>query len=292
MKRQPGAVGRTRFLMPASAIASLPAVAIPVYRTALSAAEWLSIERTVGVLGHHAVFLVGPERLAGWMQAQCAPFGGRLRWKAFDDRFFDGIKGYNLLMMSRVFYGAFAGHSHLLIAQTDSLVVSDQLEAWCASGFSYVGAPWFEGGSEPREPLRLVGVGNGGFSLRRLDHFDRVLATPRRVPNTVKSRSGSPAALPQLVRWLKHGWWLAYNRPPLLPTSNEDVFWGVLVPAVCPFFRVPAPERALDFAFEVAPRRMLELNGHRLPFGCHAWERCDRAFWAEQLPFVREAGLS
>ena len=55
---------------------------------------------------------------------------------------------------------------------------------------------------------------------------------------------------------------------------------------------MPAPERALDFAFEVAPRRMLELNGHRLPFGCHAWERCDRAFWAEQLPFVREAGLS
>ena len=276
--------------MPVPAIPTLPAVAIPVYKTGLSAAERLSIERTVAVLGHHAVFLVGPARLAVWMQEQCTPFGGRLRWKAFDDRFFASIKGYNALMLSPHFYRAFAAHSHLLIAQTDALVLSDQLEAWCQAAYSYVGAPWFKGGSEPFEPLQFAGVGNGGFSLRRLDHFLRVLATPRRVPNTVKSRIGSPAAASRLVRWLKHEWWLAYNWPPLLPTSNEDVFWGVLVPAVCPFFRVPAPEQALGFAFEVAPRRMFEMNGRQLPFGCHAWERCDRAFWAEQLPLLREVG--
>jgi hypothetical protein len=32
---------------------------------------------------------------------------------------------------------------------------------------------------------------------------------------------------------------------------------------------------------------LYELNGHELPFGCHAWERYDRAFWEEQLPFLR-----
>ncbi len=278
--------------MPASAIATLPAVAIPVYKTALSAAEQLSIERTVSVLGRHALYLVGPARLSAWMQDLGARHGGRLRWKAFDDGYFAGIRGYNRLMLSRRFYEAFAGHSHLLIAQTDALVLSDELEAWCAAGWSYVGAPWFEGGSEPVEPLRLAGVGNGGFSLRRLDHALQVLATPRRVPNTVKSRSGGATGMARLVRRLKHEWWLAYNRAPLLPSSNEDVFWGVLVPAVCPFFRVPTAEQALGFAFEVAPRRMFELHGQRLPFGCHAWERCDRGFWAEQLPFVRDAGLS
>lgn len=278
--------------MHAPAIATLPAVAIPVYKTTLSAAERLSIERTVAVLGRHALYLVGPERLAGWMQGLCAQHGGRLGYKTFDDRFFADIKGYNALMLSRRFYGAFADHSHLLIAQTDALVIADELQAWCDSGFSYIGAPWFEGGSEPLQPLRFAGVGNGGFSLRRLDHFAQVLATLRRVPNTVKSRSGSPALASRLVRRFKHEWWLAWNRPPLLPTSNEDVFWGVMVPAVCPFFRVPAPEQALGFAFEVAPRRLFEMNGQRLPFGCHAWERCDRSFWAEQLPFLREAGLS
>ena len=277
--------------MPAPAIDALPAVAIPVYKTTLSAAERLSIERTVAVLGRHALFLVGPRHLSGWMQGLCAQHGGRLGYKVFDDAYFAGIRGYNALMLSRPFYAAFAGHSHLLIAQTDALVLSDDLLAWCDTGFSYIGAPWFVGGSEPVQPLRLAGVGNGGFSLRRLDHFAQVLATWRRVPNTVKANSGSPAPLARLVRQFKHGWWLAWNRPPLLPTSNEDVFWGVLVPAVCPFFRVPTPEQALGFAFEVAPRHQYELNGRRLPFGCHAWERCDRGFWAEQLPFVREAGL-
>lgn len=272
-------------------MASLPAVAIPVYKTTLSAAERLSIERTVAVLGQHALFLVGPQHLAGWMQAFCQGQGGRLGYKTFDDRFFAGIRGYNALMLSRQFYRAFAGHSHLLIAQTDALVLSDELLAWCDSGYSYIGAPWFVGGSEPVLPLRLAGVGNGGFSLRRLDHAEQVLSGLRRIPNTVKSATGSPAALSRLVRTIKHEWWLAWNRPPLLPTSNEDVFWGVLVPAVCPFFRVPTPEHAIGFAFEVAPRHQYELNGRRLPFGCHAWERCDRSFWAEQLPFLREAGL-
>ncbi len=272
-----------------AAIAALPAVAIPVYKTELSAAERLSVDRTVEVLGHHAVFLVGPSRLDGWMQGLCRRYGPRLASKAFDDRYFAGIKGYNALMRSRAFYGAFAGHSHVLIAQTDALVLSDRLDAWCLRDLSYVGAPWLVGGSEPEPELRLAGVGNGGFSLRRVDDFLRVLATLRRVPNTVKSRSGSASTWSRLGRRLKHEWCLAYNVEPLFPTSNEDVFWGVLVPAVCPFFRVPTPAQAIDFAFEVAPRWLYELNGRRLPFGCHAWERCDPSFWAEQLPFLRRS---
>ncbi len=258
----------------------------------MSAAERLSIERTVAVLGRHALYLVGPAHLAEWMQGLCRGHGGRLGFKVFEDHYFESIGGYNALMLSRSFYRAFAGHSHLLIAQTDALVIADELQAWCDSGYSYIGAPWFEGGSAPEQPLRFAGVGNGGFSLRRLDDIERVLATPRRVPNIVKSRSGRGGAVSRLIRHIKHEWWLAYNRPPLMPTSNEDLFWGVLVPAACPFFRVPRPTEALRFAFEVAPRHLFELNGRRLPFGCHAWERFDRAFWAEQLPFVREAGLS
>lgn len=275
--------------MPAATPAPRAAVAIPVYKTDLSAQERLSIDRTVELLGHHAVFLVGPVALKPWMDTLARRYGGRLACLPFDDHFFAGIAGYNALMRDRGFYTAFAAYSHLLIAQTDALVLSDRLEAWCRSDYSYIGAPWLVGGSEPELPLRFAGVGNGGFSLRRIDHFLRVLGTPRRIPNTLKSRSGSPAPVSRLVRRIKHEWILAWNVGSLFPTSNEDAFWGVLVPAVCPFFRVPSAEQAIDFAFEVAPRWLYELNGQRLPFGCHAWERCDRGFWAEQLPFLRAA---
>ena len=42
-------------------------------------------------------------------------------------------------------------------------------------------------------------------------------------------------------------------------------------------------EDGLRFAFEVSPRTCLDLNGGKMPFGCHAWARYDRSFWE---PFI------
>jgi hypothetical protein len=274
----------------AATTAIRPAVVIPLYKPELSPAERLSVDRSIEALPGRELFLVGPERLAAHLRSQCEQRASRLQFKSYDDRYFAGIKGYNALMRSKAFYESFAGFSHILIAQTDALVVSDQLDLWCARPHSYIGAPWFVGGAEPTLPLRFAGVGNGGFSLRRVSDFLQVLNSPtRRIPNFIKSREGGSSAWEQAVRRLKHEWLLAYNVEPLFPTSNEDVFWGALVPAVFPFFRVPTPEEAIGFAFEVAPRLMYEMNGHRLPFGCHAWERFDREFWIEQLAFLSAA---
>jgi hypothetical protein len=46
--------------------------------------------------------------------------------------------------------------------------------------------------------------------------------------------------------------------------------------------RVATVEDALQFSFETCPRKCFEMNGRRLPFGCHAWEY-DRAFWEPHL---------
>lgn len=264
-----------------------PAVVIPLYRTELSPAESLSIARSVEVLGRHSLFVVGPRGLAGALDALCRRFGPALQLKTFEDRYFDGIRGYNALMLSKGFYRAFADHSHVLIAQADALVIDDTLDAWCARGWSYVGAPWFVGGSVPRRPLAFYGVGNGGLSLRHVADCLRVLETPRRIPNFIKSRSGGERGLANWVRRIKHEHILAYTVRPFFPTSNEDFFWGMLAPTACAFFRVPPPEEALGFAFEAEPRLLLEMNGGRLPFGVHAWERFDRGFWEERLPFLQ-----
>jgi len=276
--------------MPDGSSAARPAVAIPLYKPELTAAETLSIERAVEVLGRWPLFLVGPARLGSHLQELCARYGESLRCKTYEDRFFSGIKGYNALMRSKHFYRSFSEYSHLLIAQTDTLVLADHLQRWCERDFSYVGAPWLVGGSEPKEPLEFLGVGNGGFSLRRVADFLRVLDTPRRIPNFLKSRAGGASGLANLPRRLKHEWLLAYNVEPLFPTSNEDFFWGILVPAAFPFFRVPTPQQAIGFAFEVAPRLFYEMNAHELPFGCHAWERYDREFWLDKLPFLKDRG--
>lgn len=37
----------------------------------------------------------------------------------------------------------------------------------------------------------------------------------------------------------------------------------------------------------MAPRFLYEMNGRKLPFACHAWERYGKAFWAEKHAFLR-----
>lgn len=275
--------------MPEHSSAIRPAVAIPVYKSELSAAEKISVDRVVEVLAGRPLFLVGPVRLSADLETLRRRYGQRLQVKTFGDRYFSGIKGYNALMRSTELYRSFADHSHLLVAQTDALVISDRLDWWCGQDFSYIGAPWFVGGSDPSLPLKFMGVGNGGFSLRRIADALRVLDTRRHIPNFIKSTARGHRGFVNLVRRVKHERILAYNFEPFFPSSNEDFFWGMLVPAACPFFRVPKPEDAIDFAFDAEPRHLFAMNGNRLPFGCHAWERYDRRFWEEQLPFLPAA---
>jgi len=272
--------------------ANRPVVVIPIYQDELSATAKLSVDRAIEIMGQHVICFTGPRHLQPHLERLCQHYGRQAQVTVFDDRFFSGIKAYNSLMRSRDFYAAFSAFSHILIAQTDTLVLRDELEAWCQQDYAYVGAPWFMGGSHPRQPLEFFGVGNGGFSLRRVTDFLRVLARPRRIPNFIKSHKGGPHGQGSLLRRFKHAWLLAYNFEPLFPTSNEDFFWGILVPAACPFFRVPGLAAASRFAFEVEPRHMYALNGGQLPFGCHAWERYDRDFWLQVLPELGSAKLS
>lgn len=269
-----------------------PVVVIPIYQDRVSGVAKLSVDRAFDVLGRHDIFFVGPRRLQSHLAGLCQQHGRNAQWATFDNHYFSGIKGYNALMRSRRFYEKFGAFSHILIAQTDTLVLSDELETWCQQDYAYIGAPWFVGGSQPRQPLEFFGVGNGGFSLRRVADFLRVLEQPRRIPNFIKAQQGGARGEGSLLRRLKHEWLLAYNFEPLFPTSNEDFFWGILVPAACPFFRVPGLAEASRFAFEVEPRQLYALNGGQLPFGCHAWERYDRDFWLQVLPELGNAKLS
>jgi hypothetical protein len=68
---------------------------------------------------------------------------------------------------------------------------------------------------------------------------------------------------------------------------QEDYFWGVVCKNRFPWYRVPTPEQALDFGFEVQPALMYALNQQRLPMGCHAWEKHGFDFWK---PLIEQQG--
>jgi Protein of unknown function (DUF5672) len=224
-----------------------PVVVIPVYRPLAEEHEKIAADRCQRVLGRHRRVLLTHAGV-DLSEHQRLGFSESMM---FDAHFFRDISGYNKLMLSRRLYTAFRQHSHILIYQLDAFVFEDRLEEWCRSRFDYIGAPWFKSLSlaDLRLPggMRGTGVGNGGFSLRRVKAFIRVLT---------------------FLGILARRW-----------QNNEDLFWAVAAPSYWPFFRVPGFEQALRFAFETRPRECFDLSGGNLPFGCHAWNRYDVDFW-------------
>jgi hypothetical protein len=265
------------------------AVVVPLVSADLTADEELS----VASLRHHAAgipaYLVVPDDLV--LRFDHAGFAVvRVPRAAMAS-----IAAYNRMMLTPWFYRLFAGYRHILLYQLDCLMLRDDLAVWCELDWSYIGAPWFG----KRAPDDLKSVGNGGFSLRRIDHMLAVLESDRFSPwlrvaqqwrhfssfkhlkllagglmKARKTRDGSPLA----QRFAG-----CFQRP-------EDEFWSQYAPFFLDRYRLPTPRLALGFAFEARPRTAFEMTGGSLPFGCHAWSRMDRQFWLERIAGMEEQG--
>ena len=259
------------------------AVIVPLYQPFLSPAEQLSLKRTLEALPEYDVYLVGPMILKGYFENLQQQLDSRLKFQTFTNRFFMSIAGYNDLLLSKLFYRAFASYEYMLIVQTDALVLTNELEKWCAKQYSYIGAPWFSGFTTPSLPLTLSSVGNGGFSLRRIPDFLQVLSRPR-VFSNVLMHSWPGNWRSTLYRFLKDYHSFVFNDMHVNVNVNEDLFWGQFVPIKCPFFKVPSALDAVSFAFEAHPDFLYQLNQQQLPFGVHAWQRYQPEFWQAVLP--------
>ena len=118
---------------------------------------------------------------------------------------------------------------------------------------------------DPHDVIDTVGsVGNGGFSLRKVDAAIAALTSPRRLL--------SDAGAEHAYRGADHCH---------LP---EDMFWSYEAPRLVDGFRIPRPREALNFSFETEPRFCFEHTGGCLPFGCHGWANpLHRTIWEPYL---------
>jgi len=245
-------------------------VLLIVYRSSLSATEEIAVRQCRRVLGAHPLIVVAPEGL------RLPPLLRTLPAERFPTECFRDVRAYNELMLSPAFYHRFSGFGHLLIHQLDAFVFRDELLSWCNKGHDYIGAPWINM-SFPRSPewegllhglvpassfARWSGrldVGNGGFSLRRVDTMLHILDHQKR---------------------LREVW----------GTRNEDGFWGIAARLALSEseYRTPDKEEAMAFATETQPADCYRRTG-RLPFGCHAWNKIDPGFW---LPHIQRTGCT
>ncbi len=245
-------------------------VLVPIYKESLGEKELFSLKNNVSLLKGYPIVLLAPEGLDVSRTLEHVP-QCQVEYVSKDWLGKNGIAGYNRMMLSGKFYRMFEDCTYILICQTDAWVFSDKLEQWCNKGYDYVGAPWpkrkvygfpvvkqylwlrkklFSKENKIMRQDYFNKVGNGGFSLRKVDSC---IAACDKYKERIEEFTSHTGML-----------------------YNEDWFWA-LVPKE---FKYPSFEEALDFSFDSHPELCLELNKGVLPFACHGWyKNRNYGFW-------------
>jgi len=261
------------------------AIVIPFYKNGLSALEAISLTQCVKTLSDYPIFVIKPASLE--LSAITDEFRS-LEIISFEDFYFEGVEGYNRLMLSPDFYQKFLAFEFILIHQLDAFVFRDELPKWCASGYDYIGAPWLKRLADPDMikalKTRLVTryhifrntfenglpsdrqfdnkVGNGGFSLRRVKKFYDL---------SIKFND----LIQEYHKREEHQF-------------HEDVFWSIEVNRKTKNLNIPRYKKALLFSFENRLEQSMKHTNNQLPFGCHAWDQ-HMNFWR---PYFKNLGYA
>jgi hypothetical protein len=266
----------------------LVTVVIPIYRNSLSDIEQWAVARNLKVLSQERdIAIVCPDNLnLSTLDELFDITNGRYRIERFSPEFFNGRQGYNRFMLSRELYSRFTESQFVLICQTDVALFHDKLDYWCSLDYDYIGAPWLPAKSEiagwnlikravyqfRRGWARLKGgfspvnlkwkVGNGGFSLRRVETMLKVL-------------DEHPTEMAEIAK--------ESNKIE----NFEDVVWSVRVNELWPgSVRIPDASTAAHFAIEGHPETAMLLTNGELPMGTHAfYRRRNRSFWSKYMDF-------
>lgn len=252
-------------------------IVIPVYKEAMSDAERLSLERLLQTLRGYDYALVCPAALEERQYHRCFDqWNVRAEIQRFDNNYFSSIQGYNRLLLSKEFYARFGKWKYILIHQLDCLVLKDELKRWVIADYDYIGSPWvdtdrtlrfYQSLNYSRWPVlgwlkrrldynqgKMVTVGNGGFSLRKVERFQ------------------------QISRVLS-----LFFRRHLQGQVNEDYIWSILVPKYFPKFKVPSAAMASKFALEKVSVAVNLDAMESLPMAVHAWEKYYPEWWQSLL---------
>lgn len=262
-------------------------VLIPLYNEEVSRYEKISLNQCLKVLKNYDIKFISPNNLKkSNLHSEMKIFG---EFVFFDARFFKSIKTYNELMLSKIFYSKFISYDYILIYQLDAFVFSDELSYWVEQDFSYIGAPWFKGFDLSKESNPFIGVGNGGFSLRKVKDCINVLNSNKKIYSLLdlirkKNKKNAKSIISALIMYFKlPSFKECYNKDDVV---NEDYIF-FLASKRLNFFKLPKADIALKFSFEIHPKKLYELNNKKLAFGCHAWWKYDLEFYKQ---FINESG--
>ena len=265
-------------------------IVIPLYKqfSMLNQYELISFNQSCKILNKYKFSFVTHEGID--VDSYVSDKDIQYQVNIFDSSYFDDIDSYNRLLLAKQFYQSFANFRFILICQLDVFIFSDMLARFEQLNYDYIGAPWFQSFGSAVADTKILGVGNGGLSLRKVSSALRILAffdafKPTKTPlSTVEALLKSPVSLLKVV---KHEIVRRqHHYPTVLPwlqVKNEDIYWSMYLKGFFSWYRVAAIEDAIAFAFEARPELLYSMNGNQLPMGAHAWQKYNLSFWQPHI---------
>jgi Protein of unknown function (DUF5672) len=258
----------------------LAVILIIAHKSQISHFEKISLRQCFKVLGHYSIRLICPAGLDVSCYREIIP---DIKIDFIHPTWQSTYERFNRLKVVPLLYKKYKRYEYILFYELDAFVFKDELEYWCSKNYDYVGSPWFAGYEQTAEISSFSGVGNGGFSLRKISSALKVLHTfsyiapPSELWTRWRSSSGSLQDAIGLIKGLTvtNNTFFMFNGY----RWQEDIFWGKFVNQNFDWFKVPTVKEALKFGFELNPSFLFKENNCELPFGCHAWWKYDLDFW-------------
>lgn len=274
-------------------------VVIPIYKERPQKTEVASFRQCLSVLFNYKICLITYDSLdITWYMRFAQELGKELDVKYYDASYFSSIQGYNSLCLSVSLYTAFSDFDYMLIYQLDAWVFRDELQYWCDRGYDYIGAPLFQAIKLPDVySTEMIGIGNGGLSLRRISYCIRLLKKYRRLPfckpkfvldvisnNPKGHRLTFKNAVKTVIRMFGYKNNVRYY---VACGTHEDLFFSFYAKhSWTVHAKLPSVDEAKYFSFEVHPSYLYSLT-HCLPFGCHAFDKWEYdSFWKKYIRCV------
>jgi glycosyltransferase involved in cell wall biosynthesis len=177
----------------------------------------------------------------------------------------------------------YADYDYMLICHLDAWIFKDDLRAWMAKGYDFVGAPLFLPDLGRGRFLKRMAPfgGNGGLSLRRISTCIRVLETFKPRPNplriaqalwflAINRRFDLAAILTRALREVLRDWRGTCSKYNIY----EDVFFTIVAKLLGARIRIPRSWEARLFSCEVNYKLLqTESLGLSSPLGIHGYDK-------------------
>jgi hypothetical protein len=253
-----------------------PVIVVPVHKSVPTALEIVSLRQLGRIMAGRNIVVVSPQTIDTQTYRQWLPDAVDLK---VEPHWMESVRAYNSMMISPLIYTHLQNYTHMLLHEPDAILLSDDLDAWCAEPYDYIGAPWL---AEGIPNLTKKGA-NGGLSLCNLAAMRHVTSSWQRW-HSWRHEMGD---LLEGVRGDRFKWrrgLLAAYPGGLLRGAHRfyatgwDIFFSTVVPPLVPEFRMAPPEVCVWFAWELSSFVCIRYTQGQLPLGLHAWAKYDFDF--------------